>query len=227
ELFDNALTIRLRSDVPVGVALSGGLDSSSILCKAREIAPDVRFQTFSACFEDAQIDEREYIAEAVNAAHGIGRRTFPQARSFWDSVKTVIYHQDEPVGSPAAFPQWCVMEEARKHNVPVILGGQGGDEALCGYQKYYIFYLRHLLGRANPRFFRELYLWSQRSTSSYLTWGAVSRYLPGFFRSPFSLTNKMGTQELLQTSGETRSSIGYTSSIAERQKTDLISSSIP
>src|SRR5258708_2369149 len=59
--FENAVKLRLRSDVPVGISLSGGLDSSAVACQAREISPQVEFHTFSACFEDKSIDERDYM----------------------------------------------------------------------------------------------------------------------------------------------------------------------
>jgi asparagine synthase (glutamine-hydrolysing) len=226
-LFENAVRIRLRSDVPVGVSLSGGLDSSSVLCKAREISPTTQFQTFSACFNDAEIDEREYIASAIQAASGVGHPTFPQAKTFWESLNSLIYHHDEPVGSSAAFPQWCVMAEARAHSVPVILGGQGGDESLCGYQKYHFFHLWHLLRTGNPRVFREFIMWSRQGTSSYGKLNTAARYLPRFFRTPFSLTSRICTREFRDASRSVSSGLGSASSLAERQKTDLTYSSIP
>jgi asparagine synthase (glutamine-hydrolysing) len=227
ELFQQAVSLRLRSDVPVGVALSGGLDSSSVLCKANELAPTTQFQTFSACFDEPEIDEREYVTAAIQAAGGISRTTFPQASSFWDNLNLILYHQDEPVGSTAAFPQWCVMAEARSHGVPVILGGQGGDEALCGYQKYQIFYLWHLLRTGNPRVLREFVMWSGQRSSSHGALGAATRYLPGFFRGPFSLTKRIATEEFRQASRDLHSGLGSGQSIADRQKTDLTYSSIP
>src|SRR4029077_8442142 len=144
-----------RSDVPVGVSLSGGLDSSSVLCMAAEISPQTEFQTFSACFDDAAIDEREYVAAALAKTHAVGHSTFPNGKSFWETLHTMTYHHDEPLGSVAAYSQWSVMAEARAHDVPVILSGQGGDESLCGYSKYQYFYLWHLLTHGDPKFFRQ------------------------------------------------------------------------
>ncbi len=79
--FESAVKLRLRSDVPVGVCLSGGLDSSAIVCKANKIAPQIKFQTFSACFEDRAIDEREYIAMVLQTVKGVGHQTFPNGKS--------------------------------------------------------------------------------------------------------------------------------------------------
>jgi asparagine synthase (glutamine-hydrolysing) len=227
DLFDSAVRLRLRSDVPVGVALSGGLDSSSVLCKAQQIHSASQFQTFSACFDEPEIDEREYIAAATRSTNAVGHPTYPQAKAFWSSLNTIIYHQDEPVGSPAAFAQWCVMAEARAHSVPVILSGQGGDETLCGYQKYHFFHLWHLLRSANPRFLREFAMWVRQGTSSYGQFAGVARYLPAPFRTRFSLTTRIATQEFRNSFGAASSGLGAARTLAERQKIDLIYASLP
>lgn len=226
-LFEAAVSLRLRSDVPVGVSLSGGLDSSSVACKARQLAPAAEFQTFSSCFDDPEIDERQYVSAVVREIQGIGHMAFPQGSAFWNGLKTMIYHQDEPVGSPGIYPQWCVMADARQHGVPVILGGQGGDEALCGYQKYQFFYWWHLLRRGNPLFLLEPLLWIRQGTSSSWALPAIARYLPGPFCKPFSLTGRIGTEESRKISRCARPSLGSGRTLAERQKTDLIYSSIP
>lgn len=227
DLFRSAVEIRLRSDVPLGVALSGGLDSSSVLCQAKRVAPDCQLQTFSACFEEKQLDEREYIQAALSRTDAVGHATYPQGGDFWKSLRSMIYHQDEPVGSPAAYPQWCVMAESRAKSVPVILGGQGGDESLCGYQKYHFFYLWHLLSHADSSFFRESYFWLKQGTKSYGNPGSLLRYLPPALSKSFSLVRRIGTPELAQQLPAARPRIGHASTIAERQKIDLTYSSIP
>jgi len=227
DLFRSAVEIRLRSDVPLGVALSGGLDSSSVLCEAHRLAPDSHFQTFSACFEEKQLDEREYIEAALTKTRAIGHATYPQECDFWKSLRSMIYHQDEPVGSPAAYPQWCVMAESRAKAVPVILGGQGGDESLCGYQKYHFFYLWHLFSHANPNFFRESFLWLKQGTKSYGNPGSILRYLPAALSRRYSLIRRVGTPALAEQLDSDRPQIGHARTIAERQKVDLLYSSIP
>jgi asparagine synthase (glutamine-hydrolysing) len=225
--FDNAVRIRLRSDVPVGVCLSGGLDSSAILCEAKRIAPDIQFQTFSGCFEEKEFDERDYISAVVSATEGIGHATFPQGHAFWENVRSIVYHQDEPLGSASAFAQWCVMADAKNHGVPVVLGGQGGDETLCGYQKYRYFYMWHLLKHVNPKFARELFFWTKNGTTSYWTMSSASRYLPVSLSRLFSLTRRVCTREFRNAGTTSSSRLGAAKSIAERQKTDLMYSSIP
>lgn len=227
ELFESAVRLRLRSDVPVGVSLSGGLDSSSVACEAKQIERDAEFQTFSSCFEDAEIDEREYVSAVVREIQGIGHRAFPQGVAFWKKLKTLIYHQDEPVGSPGIYPQWCVMADARAHGVPVILGGQGGDESLCGYQKYQFFHWWHLLRRGNPNVLREFFTWLRKGTSSHWTLPALLRYLPRSLGKPFSIINRIGTAEMKRLGRAVRPNLGSGSTLAERQKTDLVYSSIP
>lgn len=227
ELFENAVKLRLRSDVPVGVCLSGGLDSSAIICTAKKIAPEITFQSFSACFEDKAIDERAYIEAVLAATGGVGHSIFPKGHAFWENIHAITYHQDEPVGGASAFAQWCVMQDAWAHGIPVVLGGQGGDEILCGYQKYRYFYLWHLLRRGDPTFLKESVLWARNRTSSYGTLASASRYLPTMFSRPFSLTKKLCTTQFLNESQGAAPGIGPASSIAERQKTDLIYSSIP
>jgi asparagine synthase (glutamine-hydrolysing) len=224
--FRNAVKLRLRSDVPVGICLSGGLDSSAIICQANEIAPGIQLQTFSACFENKAIDERDYIAAIVSAVGAVSHQTFPQGRSFWEKIQSIAFHHDEPIGSSSAFAQWCVMSDARESGTPVVLGGQGGDEILCGYQKYRYFYLWHLLRQRDPKLFRECMHFA-RGTSTHWTAASISRYFPNFFRRPFSLMSRVSTDEFRSGSHAPASDLGAGSSIGERQKTDLIYSSIP
>ena len=131
---------------------------------AKEVAPSSHFHSFSACFDDAGLNEQEFITAVVSATSGEGHRTYPIADAFWDAVNKMLYHQDEPVPSTNVFAQWCVMADAKANGIPVLLGGQGGDEVLCGYQKYRYFYLWHLLQRGDPQFVRESILFfSQRN----------------------------------------------------------------
>ncbi|MBZ5501199.1 MAG: asparagine synthase (glutamine-hydrolyzing) [Acidobacteriia bacterium] len=225
--FAEAVKLRLRSDVPVGVSLSGGVDSSAILCEAKRLSPASTFQTFSACFEDSRFDERSYISTVTTVTNSARRWTFPDSESFWKNLETIVYHQDEPVGGTSVFAQWNVMQEARNHGVPVMLGGQGGDEALCGYRKYYFFYLWHLLRKADPRFLRETVLFAQSGTSSYWTVGTASRYLPALFRNRVSALRRLATPALRNVSRNSQQWIGAGANIAERQKSDLLKISLP
>jgi asparagine synthase (glutamine-hydrolysing) len=225
--FADAVKLRLRSDVPVGVCLSGGLDSSAILSQAAALSPDIQFRTFSACFEDSAFDEREYISAMVSAAGCLGHSTFPKAQAFWPKLETMLYHHDEPIGSTGSFAQWCVMEEAHNQGIPVVLGGQGGDEILCGYQKYRYFYLLHLLRKGDPTLLRETVLGFKNGTKSYWTFGSASRYLPARLSRQFSTTIRLCDPRFRAEFAGTDPGMGSASNISERQKVDLTYSSIP
>lgn len=142
DLFADAVALRLRADVPVGTALSGGLDSSSIVC---EMAGQIRTQgrdtalqhSFSACAEDPRYDERPHIEAVVAHAGVANHRIFPRLEDLWARFDDLVYLQDEPFGSTSIFAQWSVFGLARKHAVTVTLDGQGADEYLCGYHGFF------------------------------------------------------------------------------------------
>lgn len=226
-LFTEAVRIRLRSDVPIGSCLSGGLDSSSIVCKVSRLSPQTVVHTFSACFEESPLDERKFISAITSSVLGAEHWTYPKADEFWKDVSAVLWHQDEPVASSNVFAQWCVMREAKRHDVPVLLDGQGADEILCGYQKYRYFYLWHLFRRGDPKFLREAMLSLPHGTRSFFSLDEASRYFPKIARRPFSVVQRIGTPELRRVTGESDSPFGPGESVSARQKTDLNRTSLP
>ena len=146
ELFLDAVRLRLRSDVPVGTCLSGGIDSSAIACtvdhllrtEAENARPvGKRQRTFTAFFEDRGFDERPYAEAVVD-------RTSAEAHwiSFTDddlveALPAIVEAQDEPFGSTSVVAQWYVMREAKRAGLKVMLDGQGADEVLAGYHGYF------------------------------------------------------------------------------------------
>ncbi len=152
DLFENSVRLRLIADVPVGAALSGGLDSSTIVSLMTDLLrkenPDAqslrgRVKTFSAVFDNDPIDEREFIETAVRATGADTLYTRPLSSEFIKEMGELVYHLDEPVVSTGPYAQWCVMRTARTQ-VKVVLDGQGGDELLAGYVPYQMVYLRQL-----------------------------------------------------------------------------------
>lgn len=151
ELFEDSIRLRLRSDVPVGTCLSGGLDSSSIVCVANQLMfpegnvqnreVEARQKTFSACFNEPEYDERPFIEEVLARTGAERNLTFPSAHEVFDIVNDVMWHQEEPFSATNRFAQWCVMRLARERGVKVLLNGQGGDELLAGYIGLYQLYL--------------------------------------------------------------------------------------
>lgn len=138
KIFTDSVNLRLRADVPIGTCLSGGLDSSSIVCTLLQNESITSMKSFSACYDDKEADERDFISEVANdklEKHYI----FPTYDRLQKDMDKLVYHQEEPFDSTSIFAQWCVMEEAKKQGVKVMLDGQGADELLGGYVYYHKF----------------------------------------------------------------------------------------
>ncbi|MCW5583874.1 MAG: asparagine synthase (glutamine-hydrolyzing) [Gammaproteobacteria bacterium] len=138
ELLKDSVKLRMRSDVPVGSALSGGLDSSTIVCLMREVlsgqgAGDHLIKTITSCQEDNKYDEWEYANEVINKVKADPYRVFPSFEKLQHDLEKMLWHMDYPFGSTSQFSQWCVFEEAKKQGLTVMIDGQGADEQLAGY----------------------------------------------------------------------------------------------
>jgi asparagine synthase (glutamine-hydrolysing) len=149
DLFTDAVRIHLRSDVPVGSCLSGGLDSSSIVSLMSEmLASDgARVNTVSACYAEKSVDEKPFMEEVVAKTGAIPHYIFPRAEDVFARAADITWHQDEPFGSTSIFAQWCVFEEARRQGIKVMLDGQGADEQLAGYHSGFHYYMADLARR--------------------------------------------------------------------------------
>ncbi|MEO8210795.1 MAG: asparagine synthase (glutamine-hydrolyzing), partial [bacterium] len=155
ELLFDSVNLRLRSDVPVGTCLSGGLDSSSVVSIInRFLTGEKNFnrlqigdkqKTFSAVYDDALIDERNFIEEIVRTTNCDSHYVFPDKADFTGDVDKFIFQLDEPIGGTSPYAQWNVMKLARQNNVTVLLDGQGADESLGGYEVYFAFLYSNLL----------------------------------------------------------------------------------
>ncbi len=156
ELLEDSVRLRLRSDVPLGAHLSGGLDSSSIVAllsrRLRESGEPVR--TFSGAFaEGPAYDERRYVEDVVAKYGTEHHETLPTARDLQRLLDRIVWHMDEPAAGPGILLQWAVCRITNDAGVIVINGGQGGDEAWGGYLGYVPAYFRSLLkaARKHPR----------------------------------------------------------------------------
>lgn len=142
ELFKDSVKLRLRSDVPIGTCLSGGLDSSSIVATIAEMS-DQNIKTFSSYFDGKEYNESLFfnlVADRYDTDKHIVR---PKGDEFIKNLSKIIWFLEEPPRALGVYPQWHVVELAHPH-VKVLLDGQGGDEILAGYTPYYEYYL---LGR--------------------------------------------------------------------------------
>jgi asparagine synthase (glutamine-hydrolysing) len=144
EILNQTISQQLRSDVPLGSYLSGGLDSSIVtIMAASKYAP--QFKSFTGVFDNGpEYNELEYAREAANAANSKLYEVYPTEQQFIDILPKLIYHLDEPVAGPGVFPQYIVSKLASEH-VKVVLGGQGGDEIFGGYARYLVAYLEQAL----------------------------------------------------------------------------------
>lgn len=141
ERFTDSVQAHLRADVPVGSCLSGGLDSSSIVCVMnrllREQGVRERQHAFSACSSIARFDEREFIDVVVEHTGVEAHYVYPDPRRLFTELDRITWHQDEPFGSTSIFAQWSVFALAAEHGVKVMLDGQGADEQLAGYRGFH------------------------------------------------------------------------------------------
>lgn len=136
ELFDTSINRRLRSDVKVGASLSGGVDSSSLVSSIMQNGTS-DFNTFTAKFNDDAYDESKYVMLLNEKYSFKSHYCEPQPEQLIQHLDNVFHHQEEPFGSSSIVAQWEVMKLAKKNNTKVLLDGQGADETLAGYFKYF------------------------------------------------------------------------------------------
>jgi asparagine synthase (glutamine-hydrolysing) len=160
-LLEDSVKLRMISDVPIGSCLSGGLDSSSIVCVMNKLlmekGEENRQSTFSAYSEEKKTDESEYIEEVVKTKTIDSHITYPDIRGLEAEIENLVWHQDEPFNTTSPYAQWCVFNLAKKNKVVVMLDGQGADEILAGYHNYFSTNLLELLLKGRIlRYSREI-----------------------------------------------------------------------
>ena len=136
---------RLRSDVPVGTSLSGGLDSSSIIATLDSLtAQSSQITAFSSVFPGFEKDESVFANLVADKFHLQHFTTTPDAASLHHDLEELFYFQEEPFSSSSIYAQYKVYELAKQQGIKVLLDGQGADETLAGYHKYYKWYWQEL-----------------------------------------------------------------------------------
>ena len=146
DILYDAIKLRLRSDVKVGTCLSGGLDSSSIAATASKLyASNEKFNAIHGKAIEKHNDESKY-ANRVSESSNINLHiTEPSENDFINAIEDVVRTQEEPFGGTSIFMQYFVMKKAKEKGCIVMLDGQGGDETLLGYDKYYSPHLKDIL----------------------------------------------------------------------------------
>ncbi|RPE13236.1 asparagine synthase (glutamine-hydrolyzing) [Chitinophaga lutea] len=138
ELMFTSINRRMRSDVPIGSSLSGGLDSSIIVCAIDHVFNStIQQNTFSARFPGFVKDEGVHIQKVLDQTNVVAHFTFPDYTKLISHLEKLSWHQEEPFSSASVFVQYDVMQLAKLNNVTVLLDGQGADEIFAGYHSFY------------------------------------------------------------------------------------------
>lgn len=193
ELLIDSVRRNLRSDVPLGIALSGGIDSSAIVGAARMLEPQMPLHTFSFVAPGFAKSEHEWVARVVDATGAISHTIESTADELERDLDDLIVTQGEPFGDTTIYAQYRVFQRARESGITVTLDGQGGDEVFAGYDGYPVQRMHSLLERGNLigalRFANAWSRWPGRSRLGMMTESIgqfVSPTLRSRVRYPFA-----------------------------------------
>lgn len=190
DLFYESVSRRLRSDVPVGSSLSGGLDSSMVVCTIDQMdsSKSMKRKTFSARFPGFHKDESVYQNLVIQQCQVDPHYIYPDTKSITNNLAKILVHQEEPIGSTSICAQYEVFAKARKENVIVLLDGQGADEILAGYTMYLPTFFSELKN-ANPGEYTRQWkayctIQSDNPINGMYTWPTVKDKLQGLIPKP-------------------------------------------
>ena len=165
-LSDN-VRMHLRSDVPLGAALSGGVDSSAVVGLMRQCMPDSDIHTFSYLARGTTHNEESWVDIVNRSTSAIAHKVLPAASSLTRDIDDVIRSQGEPFGSTSIYAQYRVFQAVREAGIIVTLDGQGADELLAGYSGYPVPRIRSLISQHQYlgalMFFKDWGQWPDRS----------------------------------------------------------------
>lgn len=236
DIFTDSVRSHLLSDVAVGSCLSGGLDSSTVVAvisqlikKDQAAAVGPRQQTFSACYQNSAIDEQRYINIATQSSGALSHRVFPEAEGFRKTLSQLLWHQEEPFASTSIYAQWEVMRLAKENGVIVLLDGQGADEQLLGYRKFYFFYISQLMRqhRAMLSFKEMIKHFSSWEVLKTLQLRRGLRYLPGRNFGSVATARKILLDNFSKNFSLLSVSLTQPNHLGERIKADMTRFSVP
>lgn len=155
-LLIDSISLHLRSDVPVGACLSGGIDSSAIVSIGNKIH-NQNFQTFTIWYDQhTEINEREWAEKVIRHTQANSHFVEPTYNGFMNDLESLVLTQDEPFGSTSIYAQYVIFKKIAAENIKVILDGQGSDEQFSGYLGFIPIYLSSLLDNSHYlRFAKE------------------------------------------------------------------------
>jgi len=184
-LFLDNIRLHLRSDVPIGAALSGGLDSSAIVCAMRHVEPDIPIHTFSFVARGTSVDEEKWVDIVNQHVGAVSHKVLLNPEDWISDLDDMIRVQGEPFGSTSIYAQYRVYKLAKEKGVTVTLDGQGADELLAGYNGYPFQRVRSFLETNRYldaiRFLCQWSRWPGRSTSNVVK-QLISPLVPRGFR---------------------------------------------
>lgn len=167
-LFLESVRLHLRSDVPLGAALSGGVDSSAIVCAMRHLEPDADIHTFSYIARGSLVSEESWVDKVNSHVGAVPNKIVVSAQELLADLPDLIAAQGEPFGSTSIYAQYRVFQEAKAKGITVTLEGQGADELHGGYNGYPGQRMRSLLDQGSV-----LQAW--RFLGAWSTWPGRSR----------------------------------------------------
>ncbi len=189
ELFIDSVSKRLRADVPIGSCLSGGLDSSSIVCVIHDLLKSENClenqKIFSAFSKNPLLNEQHFVDAVVGKCNANAYHTYPEYNDLIDNLSHIIWHQDIPFISTSIFAQWAVFKLVKDRNVRVVLDGQGADEILGGYHSYFGYRYHTLFSSFRwGALLKQMHSIKKVHGKSYGFPLLINRLLPDFARQP-------------------------------------------
>lgn len=167
EQFLSNIRLHLRSDVALGAALSGGIDSSAVVCAMRHVEPDLPIHTFSYIAAGSDVSEEVWVDRVNGYVGAVAHKVSVSAQELARDIDSMILSQGEPFGSTSIYAQYRVFQLARESGITVTLDGQGADEMLAGYNGYPGQRLRSLVEEGQPKkawqFLNEWSKWPGRN----------------------------------------------------------------
>jgi asparagine synthase (glutamine-hydrolysing) len=219
DLFYDSVKIRLRSDVEVGALLSGGLDSSSITVAAQKYCTGA-IKAFSVISGDKKISEEKFIDILIKEKQISCFKLEVTPEEIFNNLDKTIESQGEPFPSFSIVAQYSILEKIKKESdIRVVLSGQGGDEILMGYLKYYFFYLQHLLKTNN------FYIFATELFSSLINRTAITQLKMDIAKRYIPFMNNSKVDYLIY--DDQIEEIWKFNSLSDRQKKDVDIYSVP
>lgn len=195
EKFLDNVRLHMRSDVPLGAALSGGIDSSAIVCAMRHLEPDADIHTFSYIARGSLVSEESWVDKVNQHVRADAHKVVVSAEELAADLEDLIATQGEPFGSTSIYAQYRVFKLAKEHGITVTLEGQGADEVMGGYNGYPGQRIHSLLDRGDYRqawaFLAKWSEWPGRSRSEGLK-RIVGEYSEGRLHDLLRSLNGMG-----------------------------------